>query len=302
MKTDLTIARLARDTHSLVTRRQLLDHGVDDYRIDHRVRSGLLIPVHPGVYRLAGLDPFFEQSVLAACLATGGVASGRSAGALFRLRGVQPGTIEITVSDKRAPRLDGVVTHHSRLLQATTIGIIPVTMPAQTLLGLADVVPRLAEGALNDALARGVVTLPRMVRFLNQAGRRGRGGTTRLRELVQDQIIAGAPTESWLEDRLLELIRAHGLPEPVRQFWLPVADGKRIRFDFAYPLRRLDIEADSRLFHSTPADRRRDAARDDAARRAGWAVERVTWLQMEEEPAAVAARIGASLGLVKQAA
>jgi very-short-patch-repair endonuclease len=122
-------------------------------------------------------------------------------------------------------------------------------------------------------------------------------GTTRMREVIEAQIKGGAPTESWLEDRLVELIRRYGLPEPVRQYRL-----ETMRFDLAYPEVPLDVEADSRLWHTTPADRRRDEARDAAARLAGWAVERVTWLQMEEEPAAVAARIGRWLQTAQQVA
>ena len=92
------------------------------------------------------------------------------------------------------------------------------------------------------------------------------------------------------------------LPDPDRQVWLTIDKGRRIRMDFAYKRVRLDVEADSELWHSTPADHRRDAARDATARQAGWAVERVTWLQIEEEPEAVAARIRLWLDAGSQAA
>jgi hypothetical protein len=62
------------------------------------------------------------------------------------------------------------------------------------------------------------------------------------------------------------------------------------------------LSPDSRLWHSTLADRRRDEARDAAARLGGWAVERITWLQMEKEPAAVAARVGRWLPAAREAA
>ena len=76
--------------------------------------------------------------VLAACMVTGGVASYRSAGALFGLRGIKPGPVEITVEGKRAPRLSGVTTHQTNRLHAATIGIIPLTTPLQSLLDLAE--------------------------------------------------------------------------------------------------------------------------------------------------------------------
>jgi very-short-patch-repair endonuclease len=230
-------------------------------------------------------------------MATGGVASHRSAAALFGLRGIKPGIVEITVRSGRAPSLPGVRAHRSGRLEISKIGIIPVTMPMRTLLDLAAVEPRLVEGAVNHALGRGLVKLPRLIRYVDEVASQGRPGLHRMREVIELQIKGENPTESWLEDQVLELMRRYGLPEPVRQYRL-----KGMRFDLAYPEVRLDIEADSRLWHSTPADRRRDAARDTAAAALGWAVERVTWLQIEEEPGAVAARIGRRLQTTKLAA
>jgi hypothetical protein len=240
---------------------------------------------------MPGVPPSYKRDVLAACMATGGVASHRSAAAVFRLRGFEQyrRTVEITVDGPRAPRLPGVVAHKARALERTEVGVIPVTMPRQTLVDLAHVEPRLAEGALNHALGLELVRLPALVRYLCDLGRRP--GSARLRELVELQIKGERPTESWLEDRVLEFMRGCGLPEPVRQFWLHLPNGRRIRFDFALPERRAAVEADSRLWHTTPADRRRDAERDQAARLFGWSVTRVTWLDLEEQPAATARRL-----------
>jgi hypothetical protein len=110
---------------------------------------------------------------LAACLATGGVASPRCAARLFRLRGFEG-------------------------LESTTIGAIPVALPAEVLLNLAAVAPEPAEGAVNDALVKGLVALPALVRSLQRRAARGRAGTTRLGALVEEQIRGGAPAESWL--------------------------------------------------------------------------------------------------------
>jgi very-short-patch-repair endonuclease len=107
---------------------------------------------------------------------------------------------------------------------------------------------------------------------------------------VAEQVRAGAPTESWLEDRLLEFVRARGFPEPVRQLWVRV-EGRRVRLDLAWPEWRFDLEADGRLFHTSPSDRRRDGARDALLNGVEWLVERVDWLQLEESPDSVDARL-----------
>lgn len=282
--------------HSLVTSRQLQAAGLTDRQIEYRVERRRLLPVHRGVYGIAGVRPTFEQAVMAACLATGGVASHRCAAALFKLRGFdRRKVIEITVEGRRAPKLDGVVPHTTKRLERVKIGVIPVTTPAQTLLDIASAEPRLAEGALNDALRRELVRLSGLVRFL-QVG--GRPGEPRLRKLVEEQVKGKKPTESWLEDRIVEFLGAHGLPEPDHQFRLRLPSGRRIRFDFAYPPPlTLAIEADGRLWHSTPADVARDRERDELARLLGWEVVRITWLDLQERPAEVAAILGAALGV-----
>jgi hypothetical protein len=111
-----------------------------------------------------------------------------------------------------------------------------------------------------------------------------------LRQLVAEQVRAGAPTESWLEDRLLEFVRARGYPEPIRQLWVSLP-GRRVRLDLAWPEWRLDLEGDGRLFHTSPQDRRRDAARDGALAGVEWVVERVAWLELAESPDSVDARL-----------
>lgn len=289
------IAARASKRLSLITGQDLLQLGLARPEVDWRVARNLLIPRHPGVYEMPGLVPSYKRRILAACLATGGTASHRSAAFLFGLRGFERyrETVEISVEGRRAPRLAGVEAHKATNLMRTTIGVIPVTMPIQAVLGLAHVEPKLAEGALNHALGRELVRLPALVRYLDDLGRKP--GSARLRTLVEAQIKGGRPTQSWLEDRVLEFMRSVGLPEPVRQHRLRLPNRRKIAFDFARPGCLWAVEADGRIWHSTPAARRQDAERDQAARILGWTVERVTWLQLEEDPAGVARRLVASL-------
>ena len=299
---DRQIARVASGQLSLVTTAQLQQLKLDRYRVEYRVRKGKLLTVHPGVYRLGGVKPTYEQRVLAACLATGGVASHRTAAALFGLRGIDRATIEVAVSGRTTPRLPGVVAHRVDQLERTLIGAIPVTMPIQTLLHLAAVEPRLAEGALADAVGRGLVRIPAVVGYLRDVGRRGRNGTRRLRELVEPYVKGMEPTESWLEDRVVEFLRRYGFPEPVRQYPLLLPGRLRpIRLDLAYPPEAggvlVDIEVDGRLWHSSPAQLRADQERDRLVAALGWDVIRVTWLELIEEPERLAGRIAQVRGV-----
>jgi hypothetical protein len=292
---DRRVGRLAAGNHSLVTLPQLLQAGLTATQVDHRVRQKRLDVVHRGVYRMPGVRPTYESDVLAASLATGGAASHRCAARLFGLRGFERSKlVEVAVDGRRAPRLPGVIGHRLDGMEHTRIGVIPVVSPAEALLGVAAVAPMLAEGAVNDALVKRLVSLPALVRFLNRRAGRGRAGTRVLRGLVAEQVRAGGPTESWLEDRVVEFLRHCGLPDPARGYKLNLPDG-RFRLDAAWPDRLVDIEADSRLWHTSPSDRRRDAARDACLGAGGWIVVRITWLQLVEEPAAVADRLVAAL-------
>jgi very-short-patch-repair endonuclease len=292
---DVRVGRLAAGQHSLATTSQLLKAGLTKAQIDHRVRRGILGVVHPGVYRVLGVRPSYESRVMAACLATGGVASHRCAARLFGLRGFDRcRVVEVAVDGRRAPRLPGVVGHRIKGLEHTRIGVIPVAMPAEVLLGVSAIAPTLAEGAVNDALVKRLVSLPGLVRFLNRRAARGRDGIHLLRRLVEEQIRAGGPTESWLEDRAVEFMRRRRFADPCRWYWINLP-GRRVRLDFAWPELKVNVEVDSRLWHTSPSDRRRDAARDAGLEAAGWIVVRVTWLQLVEEPDMVAERIHRAL-------
>ena len=284
---DIRIAHITRTQHALGMREQFRAAGVSDGQIDYRRDNGRLLVLRRGVYGLAGAPTTYEQRALAACLATGGVASHRCAARLFGLRGfgAEP-RIEVAVPSRRATKLPGVVAHTSNLLETTFLGEIPVAMPAQILLGLTQLGDRRAEGAVNDVLVKGLASLPALVRFAQRQTARGRGGMVELRALLEEQVRAGAPTESWLEDQLIAFLRQRGFPEPVRGYWV----GRR-RLDVAWPERRLNFEADGRLWHTSPSDRRRDAVRDAELADVGWRTERILWLELNEDPGSLEARL-----------
>ena len=68
-----------------------------------RVRNGQWVAVYPRVYALPRSKPTPSRSIMAACLASGGVASHRAAAHLLAL----PGPFELDVSASRAPRRAG---------------------------------------------------------------------------------------------------------------------------------------------------------------------------------------------------
>src|SRR3954471_1141311 len=95
---DQVIGRLASRSHGVVTRVVLLDAGVRAHELRRRVRSGALLRVYPGVYRVGHRAPSVEAWYLAAVLACGeeAVLSGRSAAFLFGILKGKPPPPEVT--------------------------------------------------------------------------------------------------------------------------------------------------------------------------------------------------------------
>ena len=156
---------------------------------------------------------------------------------------------------------------------------IPVTTVPRTLLDLADVV---GEDRLRRAVREAFVRRRVDERRLRAAVERGNGrrGARRLAALLADGPTA---TRSELEDRFLELLRAHGLPRPVEA-------------DFLFADARLVVETDGARFHDNRIAREADAMRQAMLEAAGYRVLRVTWRQVTREPQQTARRVRAALG------
>ena len=291
---DVALDRLAARQYSLAHRTQALDLGMTPRQLHARLEAGILVPVHRGVYRLAGAPTSPEQALLAASLAAGGVASHRSAAVLWGLRAVEAATPEITLVRTACPTLRSVIVHRTGRLDdvdVSRVRRVPVTAPARTLLDLGAVAGRaVVESALEDALMRRLVTLELLRRTLDRLGGPGRSGAGVLRELVDERDPATAPTQSVLEDRLLDELRRAGLPEPVRQY-----DVAGVRLDFAYPERGLGIEADSRIWHGGRSDVQRNSDKANLLVAHGWRVLHFTWADVRHRR--VAGPVAAELAL-----
>lgn len=302
MDLDMAVARAAESQHGTFTLFQARAHGATPKAVRHRLEIGAWVPFpYLGVYRVAGCPASWEQNLHALVLATGPVAaaSHRSAAALLGIPGfVRQGGIEVVTTRTLRDRTPGACVHSSRLVPSehlTSIEGIPTTGAARTLVDLAAVVPpQRLERALDNSLARKLVTIDAVRAATLLLARRGRPGITLMRALLADRPSGYLAPESGLESRALEFIRAAGLPEPVRQLDVGGSHDWVGRVDLAYPDRKLVIEIDSRLHHSTHVDRRADEVRDRRLQAAGWTVERITEDDLGR-PRAIADRLRALL-------
>jgi len=288
MEADRIIASIAAGQHAAAGRRQLLDAGVPAHVIGHRVRGGLLLPMHAGVYRLPGSPVTWHQRIMAATLAAGAgaVASHRAAAFLHGLEGIEA-MAEVTVDPSRTPHPRGVIVHRLSLAR-TDVEVrdgIPRTRAPATILGLAAVVsPAALERALDDAFLKGLVSSTQLQRRLDAGSHAGRNGAAALAALLAQRAGASRWTQSEFERRLFAFVCKAGLPPPVPQFEVVLPDGRRVYLDLAWPESLVALEAQSYRHHAGRIDWSRDQARMALLISIGWRIVPVTWHDLVGSP------------------
>jgi hypothetical protein len=283
---EATLAKMAARSHGVVTRAQLLHAGVTSDEIAHRVRTGALQRVHPGVYRVGHRARSVEATFLAAVWACGGraVLSGRAAAHVWGLiKGPAPAP-EVTAPTKR--RAEGVLTRRGEHIEATTHRGIPITTVPRTLVDLAAHLPL-------DALARacheaGVLhdTTPGQVEAV-LAKRPLTKGARNLRAVLRGDMPV---TLSELERRFQKRLREAGLPLPKTN---KRAHGRRV--DCRWPDHRLTVELDSYRYHSSRHAWEQDRRREREARARGDEFRRYTYGDVVESPRLMLAELRALL-------
>jgi len=206
----------------------------------------------------------------------GSAASHRAAARLWRFPDCSDAAVEITHPTYRGRR--DFIAHRSALHRrdVTHIGEIPVTSPARTLIDLAAVVPDATVGAaLDDALRRRLITIPRLMRRADALAQRGRRGIEVVRAAAADRDGLPALLQSPLESAVYDLIVTSGLPRPIPQCEI-LLGARRAFIDFAYPDAMFGIEADGYRWHAGRDVWQSDLARRNALTSAGWRILHVT--------------------------
>jgi predicted transcriptional regulator of viral defense system len=288
----VAMAALAARQHGVVARRQLAALGLSRHVVGRMLERGRLHVVHRGVYAVGHRRLTRYGVWMAAVLAAGdsAVLSHRSAAALWRIRESDRRTIEVTAPrEVLRPRL-AVCRSVLRPDEVTVHDGIPVTTPARTLLDLAALLDRhrLARAAERAEALR--LASPTSLEDLTNRYPR-RPGTPSLKQLIEEGRVVPATTANDFERRFLTFLDANGLPRPLVNESLD----PQTTPDFRWPSQGLIVELDGFETHGTRAAFERDRARDRALLAAGWRVARITQRQLDDDPDAVAAELGAIL-------
>jgi hypothetical protein len=271
------IARVASRSHGVVTRGELVAAGITPAEIKRRVRHGMLISIHRGVFRVGHLAPSIEATYLAAVKACGerAVLAGLAAAHLLGLVRQRPPRIEVIAPTYR--RVRGVVTRRDQIgpRESGRWRGVPVTSVQRTLVDLAAV---LAEDDLarsvHEADARHHTTPGQIESVL--ARRHNWPGARKLRRVIWGEVPVSL---SRLESRFLERLREARLPLPETNRPL---DGRYV--DCHWPECALTVELDSFRHHNTRHAWELDRQRERDARARGDEFRRYTWLDVDEGP------------------
>lgn len=254
--------------------------GSTDREIDWALRCGDVVSVRHGVLAPPGLHVTPERMQAAALLAAGegAVLSHFAAAGRHRFPQIEPGAVEVTVPRQRAARLEGVVSHAAPGLLPVDICIVgglPCTTPARTAL---DLTPHVKARVLRRIVAH----IERVQRrdglaairaAAERIGPKRRPSVSPLLTLIDRMLLPGGSLD--LTPRYLAAFEAAGLERPALE--VPVTWGGRVFvLDAGFLPEQVDVEFDDDWSHATAAGSHADKERDRLARRAGWAVERVT--------------------------
>jgi very-short-patch-repair endonuclease len=287
---DVLVARAAARQQGVLHVDELRACGLTHRAIAVRVRNGRLHPLYRGVYAVGHANIAREGWWLAAVKACGRHA------ALTRLSmAMHLGMIEwvdrfpdVLVLGTSVPVHPGINAHRTSYLPPEHITVhrgIPGTTAERTLLDLAAVMPehRLRR-AVRQAQFLKLTTVRSLVAVLHRPGpTRGR------KKLARILAKSAAPTQSELEDVVLDLMLRAGIVHPLVNAPLYLA-GRRIVPDFHWPGQRLVVEADG-PHHDDPLERAADKERQAILEAHGDRVARVTWEQAIAQPAATLRRL-----------
>lgn len=263
----------------IASRRELTALGVPPSTVVDWVTRGLLEPVGARVLRLGPPGDSELARLWSAVLAVGqaSVLSHHTSIRRWGLWGSDPGVdVHVLTPTRAKHRPTGVIVHHTRRLLArehTLLDGLPVATPARAICDVAGGIrPTTVVDLVADAMSRQLVRLDDLERCV-EARRRfpGRAAVRAALETLDDQ---DARYLSKLERTSAMAIRRAGLPSPRINYPIRLAGQARL-LDHAWPEVRYCVEIDG-PHHLRPSQREDDERRDEALRRAGWAVDRFT--------------------------
>ena len=282
---------LAHSQHGVISRRQLRDLGFSAEAVRHRLSSGRLFRLWPGVYSVGrptvGRLGLWKAATLAC--GPGSALGGESGAAMRTIRSNEGSSIEVAVPWRTKRSLPGITILRQEILADHVIEVDAISVCTTPLL-LVQLARRLErdsiEAAVNRADKLDLIDPDSLRDSLGPL--KGRHGVAALRQVLDRHTFR--LSDSALERRFRPIARRAGLPEPEM--------GRRVKgfkVDFWWPSLDLVVETDGLRYHRTAIAQTNDLRRDHAHDAAGTAHLRFSHAQITYEAAYVERQLVAKL-------
>jgi len=274
---DRLLAARAAEHFGVFTYMEALEAGLSRREVDYRARTRWE-RVHEGIFRMPGAVATWPSNLWAACAAaTAPVAVSQVAAAgVYGLPGGRTDWVEITCRRWKRTVKAGLIVHESSRLDERDIRDyegLRVVSPERLILELAGARPYVdyVEAVIQAARRKRLITYESTLDTFNRLARRGLRGVAVMRAALEVWDPASRPTDSDMETWLIQVLREHGLPEPLTQFVVRDENGAFVaRTDAALPQWRITIEYDSKQEHSDEFQLAKDSRRRNAIAAAGY--------------------------------
>jgi hypothetical protein len=279
------LSRWFHDHHGIAALSDLVRVGVTPSQRQSLIRSGTIVEVFRGVYRLTAAPLTFEGRCAAVCAADPScVISCFSAGRLWGLRKCQSEWIHVSTSRRTKPITSGVVTHRTTTLSPADVVRRPdgirLTTAARTMVDLAQHASDLRlRSILEQVIDLQLCTVQELQDVANRLCRPGRAGSARARAIIVDRG-DGAASDSHDEVALLLALQAAGLTRMTAQPPVRLLDGIVVHPDIGDSAMGFYIEVDHPVWHDS-GRLDYDTSRDRRIRLTGAEVHRVASAQVE---------------------
>jgi hypothetical protein len=295
---DRKLTELARRQHQVFSRAQARAIGLSPNALYRRLQSGSLVACGTSALHFAGATPNYRGRLMAGLLDLGpeALVSGRAAAHLLGLDGFGEGPLEFLAPRSYRSRRTAGVLHTVPSLEPLDRVVVDglactsVTMTVIQLLAHAS--KDEAANALDSGCRQRTTGVPFVRRRLDSLGRLGRAGV-----VLFERIVAEGVVESWLERKLLAVLRAARLPLPAAQRRYTLAGFGVVRVDFEFADVPVVIEVGGRRGYLSFAERQRQEQRRNALQLEGKVIYFFTRDDVVNRPAYVAATVAAALGV-----
>jgi very-short-patch-repair endonuclease len=279
-------AILANQT-GVISRAQALAAGMNSQQIDHQLRTGDWVRVHPRVFRADIVPRSAEQALRAAALwADDGVLTGTGSAWWWQLAPDPPMKWEFLITGTAGRMQQSRVRLLRRWVDPVDVtvhrGIRVVAMPLAVLrAAVALEQGRRGHGIrlIDRTKQTGAVTSLDLEAAFNR--NRGTWGTTVMREMLER---TGDRAHSDLERRGITLLTEAGIGGFVVNLVLKLSNGRVVELDAAFEEHKVGLEFDGFPYHSSTEAQEADALRQNDLVRDGWTILRFPPDELNNHP------------------